>query len=177
MRNTIIALCLLLVPALGLAQDAHKTARLGTLLNAAALNGSSLTFYVGLRADCGASSVNSCDPTSTTDNSTGDYVQAYSKLRLRMDYSHANNGAITLTCTEGMTRAGADGTPSTATLASGTYTLAWSGVVTTPSLTGNTVWPIVLNTNGAPVIKCVVSHGGTPNASDTITVTGWLIAD
>ena len=160
-----------------MAQGQHRVTPLGTLLSAVALNGleATRTFYVGAKVDCGIN--NSCAPTSTTDTSTGDPILGYSALRLELNFTHNANGAITVTCTEGSTRATATGTPSSATLASGTYTLAWSGVVTTPTLTGNKIWPVVINLNMAPVVKCVVSHGGVPGATDTITVKGWLIAD
>lgn len=149
----------------------------GALLDGVALNAgaASLTFYIGKGIDCGRG--NSCDPTSATDNSTGEEVIGYTALRLEFDYTHANNGAITLTCTDGSTRADADHTITSSSLSSGTYTLDWSGVVSTASLTTDKDWSLVLNLNISPVLKCVLSHGGTPNASDLITVRGWLIAE
>jgi len=178
MRNLIIALCLL-APTTGMAQAKHRQVRkLATLLDAVALNAAaaSRTFYIGARDDCGRN--NSCDPTSATDTSKGDAVTAFDAVGLELSFDYtANAGAITLTCTEGQTRATATGRIPTATLASGTYTLAWSGVVTSPSLSADTIWRVEFNLGAAPVTKCVVSHGGTPGATDKITVTGWLIAD
>jgi hypothetical protein len=180
MRNSIIALCLLLAPALVFAEGKRVVTPLGTLLSDVAMNGAAatMTFYIGRRADCGYSGANSCSPTSTNDNSTGAEVSSYTAVGLEIDFDYtAQAGAITLTCTEGQTRATATGRIPTATLASGTYTLAWSGVVTSPSLSADTIWYVEFNLGGAPVTKCVMSHGGTPGATDTITVTGWLIAD
>lgn len=166
-----LVLLALAAPLPAAAQQQHKATSVGTLLSAASL-ASSKTFYVGRNRDCGIN--NSCSPTSTTDTSTGDPLLGFSSLRLELNYTHSSNGTVTLTCTEGSTRATATGTPSTATLASGTYTLAWSGVVVTPTLTASRIWPVVINLNLAPVLKCVVSHSAT---AGSITVKGWLIAD
>lgn len=156
---------------------ANRSLPIGALLSDVALNGAAATrtFYVGRRHDCGIN--NSCDPTSATDNSSGEAVSTFSAVRLELDYSHNNNGALTLTCTEGATRAAATGVPVTSTEASGTYTLAWSGVAVTPSLSGDKKFALVFNLRSAPVVKCVVSHGGAPDADDTITVKGWLLSD
>jgi hypothetical protein len=169
----LLTIAVLLTPCMA---GASETVPLGTLLSAVPLNGaaSTLTFYVGQNVDCGRN--NSCAPTSATDTSTGASIRDYDKLRLELSFDYtAQAGAITLTCTEGQTRATATGRMSTATLASGAYTLAWSGVVTTPSMSEDTIWPVVLNLRSTPVVKCVVSHGGTPGATDKITVTGWLV--
>ena len=171
MRTLILAL--FLFPSLA---SASRITPVGTLLDDVALNGAAATrtFYVGRKVDCGRN--NSCDPTSATATPTGDLVRDYNKLRLMLTFDYtAQAGAITLTCTEGSTRTLATGVPSTATLSSGTYTLAWSGVVVTPSMSADTKWPVVINLNATEVVKCVVSHGGTPGATDKITVVGWLL--
>jgi len=168
---TVGLLLLLALPA-----HATKVIPVGTLLDAVALNAgaASLTFYVGQKHDCGVN--NSCAPTSSTDTSKGESVIEASALRLEVAFDYtAQAGTITLTCTEGATRATATATPASATLSSGTYTLAWGGVVVTPSLSADKTWPVVINLNATPVVKCVASHGGTPGATDKITVKGWLL--
>ena len=166
-----IPFCLVLLIA-SVANAQHKNVSLGKLLDDVALNAAagSRTFYVGPRTMCDSA-------TSATATCTGDQLRGYAALRLELAFTHAANGAITLTCTEGATRATATFRPTTSTEASGTYTLAMSGVVSTASLSTSASWAIVANIRSADVIKCVASHGGTATANDKLTITGWLIAD
>ncbi len=96
-------------------------------------------------------------------------------LAIDFKYTHANNGTLTFTCTgKRATKAGEteDNTVlTTGTLSSGTFTLIASGIVVTPSLSANTVMDFVLGVKGQSKMSCLVEHGGTPNASDKITVT------
>lgn len=170
MRNLILAI-LIALPVTAAAGGQHRTETLATLLDGVSL-ASSQTFYIGRFENCGRN--NSCQPTSTTDTSKGDPLLGYTSVRLEFDYTHSSSGTITLTCTEGATRATATGTPSTATLSGGTYTLAWSGVVVTPTLEASRKFPIVINLNLAPVLRCVVTHSAS---AGTLTVKGWLIVD
>jgi len=171
LRNATI-ICALLAVALASQQAsaAEEVVSLGTLLDDVALNSSasSLTFYIGRR-------VNDSNPTSSTDSSSGDAVKEFDKVRLEVSFDYgATSVALTLTCTEGQTRATATGRIPTATYDSGTYTLEWAGVVTSPSMSADTIYPIEFRTRQAEVIKCVISSSGSPGASDKVSVSGWV---
>ena len=131
---------------------------LGTLLSGAALNGSasSLTFTVG----------------PAVGSST---LLAYSTLVLRVAYTHATNGTLTLTCTEGATAATATASLTTGTVSSGTYTLAWGGVIVTPTLAASKTFKAELGVYGSQALSCVVAHSGAATANDTVTITGFLL--
>jgi hypothetical protein len=149
---------------------AEEVVSLGTLLDGVALNSSasSMTFYVGRR-------VNDSNPTSSTDSSSGDAVKDFDKIRLEVSFDYgATSVALTLTCMDGQTRATATGRIPAATYDSGTYTLEWAGVVTSPSMSADTIYSIEFRTRQAEVIKCVLSSSGSPGASDKVTVTGWI---
>ena len=137
----------------------NETYNLGTLLDAVALNGTDLTFYVG--------------PTLSGETNV---VTRYRYLLLDFTYTYANTGTITATCTGGPTQALATATLTTCTVSSGTCNLNWGGVITTPSLTASKHWDVPLGIGGRPVIKCVMSHSGSPSASDILTVKGWLVS-
>jgi hypothetical protein len=153
--------------------DVHSTYPLGTLLDAAPLNGaaSTLTFYLGPRA-------RATDYTDSTDATTGPQLRGYKTLLLELKFDYdAQAGTITTTCTGGGTRATATSSLTTCTMSSGTCTLNFSGVAVTSSLSADKNWGFPITISPWPAIKCVVAHGGTPGAADTITVNGWLIAD
>jgi len=138
---------------------------LGTLLDNVALNGaaSTRTFTVG--PDLG-------------DSSTGlrkGEVARYAQLVLDVSYTHANNGALSFTFLCGDTVASATRKPTTATVASGNATLNIGGVVSTPSLSANSLFTFPFGKTGLPALSVVVAHGGAPSASDKITVKGWLV--
>jgi len=173
MRKLITIIALSLVPLVATAaEEVTPIGNNGVLLNAVALNAgaSSLTFYLG-------KDTKDATPTSATDTSTGNVrLRDFDYIRLEVSYDYtATELTITLTCTEGQTRATATGVIPTATYASGVYTLAVGGVITTPSMAADTIYPVVFKTRHADVIKCVVSSSGAPGATDKVTVTGWAI--
>jgi len=174
MRKLLTTLALLAIVALpaGASQDQHLTYPLGTVLSGVALNGAAATrtFYIGPNA-------RASDYTDSTDATSGPQLRGFSKLLLELKYTHNNNGAITTTCTGGGTRATATSTLTTCTVAAGTCTVNFGGVFVTSSLSADKDWTQVMGLNSEPAIKCVISHGGTPDADDTITVNAWLMAD
>lgn len=104
-------------------------------------------------------------------------VAGYDILVISTQYTHANDGALTFTCTgksAGATDASVtkvDTTMTTCSTSSGTCTLNWSGVVVTPSLTADKDFNFVLGILGEQSIKCIISHGGSPGSGDLVTVT------
>lgn len=145
-----------------LAIDASPVVRaydLGTLLNAVALNGApaTRTFTVG--------------PTLGADK-----LWSYSTLVLRLDYTWANNGTISVTCTEGATGATATSSLTVcSSVISGECFLDYAGKETTPTLTASKKVTLKLGIAGSQALSCVVTHNGTPNGSDVATVTGVLL--
>lgn len=162
MKRLLLAAVLLFSTPPTLAQAGDVKAHpLGTLLSAVALNGAAATrtFTVG--------------PALTN----GTRLYNYSILTLRVAYTWANNGTLTVTCTEGDTVATATATPTTCTVASGTCTLNYAGVFVTPSLTASKTFKIDMGLTGSQALSCVVAHGGVPNANDKVTVSGVLLGE
>lgn len=99
----------------------------------------------------------------------------YAVLFLRMEFVHANNGAITVNCkaidNSGGTR---EFKLTTCVSVNGVCNLKFAGVYTSPSLTGNEKWVIPVGILAAHDMACTVTHGGTPSSSDTIVVDGTL---
>jgi hypothetical protein len=132
---------------------------LGTLLDAKALNGAAATrtFTVGPRE-------NNID------------ILGYDEIVLEhyFDYT-ATAGTITTTCKVGRTVATAAFSPTTCTTATGTCTVNMGGVFVTASLSADTKWVVRMRIEGYAALSCVVAHGGSPGATDKITVTGYLL--
>jgi hypothetical protein len=95
-----------------------------------------------------------------------------------IDYTHANNGALTLSCLGGHT---ASSTPAytltTCTMASGACTLNDGGTFATASLSAAKHYEVRFGVRGYAEIRCVIAHGGSPNASDLVTVTAVTVAE
>jgi hypothetical protein len=155
-----VILALLAVPSLVTGQNKHRVYPLGTKLSAVSLNAApaSRTFTVG--------------PTIGNDR-----LLDYGTLVMEIAFTHTNNGAITTTCTTGLTAATATKTMTTCTVSAGDCNLQWGGVMVTPTLTTDTSWSQRLNIRGHPALSCVVSHGGTPAAGDVVTLTAYLVTD
>ena len=96
-------------------------------------------------------------------------LTSYKTMVIETSYSYAAAGAITWTCTQGPSASQAVYAMSTCTTSGGTCTLNWSGVATTPSLSADKQYGVRIDIKGYPVVKCVVSHGGTPGATDFIS--------
>ena len=158
MKHIFVGLSLLL-SAPAAAQYLPPTSRVVTALDSVALNAAStsLTF------------------TSHDDGGVGD-TNGYLEVMFWVDYTHANNGALTLTCTAGPSSSDKDYEPTTCQVASGTCTLAFGGLLVTPSLSGDKKYaagPLRIANHRA--FSCIISHGGTPDAGDIVTVKYQLI--
>jgi hypothetical protein len=144
-------------------QEVGKAAVLdiGTQLNAVALNGlaATRTFTVG--------------PKFENEN-----VLGYTEIVLEhfFDYT-ANAGTITTSCLVGRTAATATFSPTTCTTSLGVCSVNLGGTFVTASLSSDTKYSVRMRVAGYPTIKCTVTHGGTPGATDKITVTGYLLKD
>lgn len=103
-------------------------------------------------------------------------LEGYAELGLDVKFTHANNGTITFTCTgksaHPLVADQLDTTLTTCTTASGTCTLNFGGVVVTPSLSASKTYTFPLKILNQKRVKCVVAHGGSPSASDKLTVVG-----
>ena len=123
----------------------------GSTLNQAALNGTAASRTITL------------GPTVC-----GRPLESYKTLVIETNFSYAATGALTWTCLQGPTAARAIYKPTTCTTASGTCTLNNAGVMSTASLSASLAYGVRIGIQGYPVVKCVISHGGTPGATDTI---------
>jgi len=183
MKKLILFLLLALVVAIpaSASNDQHKVYVIGAVLTDVDLSGAAATrtFYVGPR-------VTATDYTDNTEATTGEQLRGFAKMAIEVQYSHNNNGVITTTCTASLTRAGTYSTPQTCKVSGGTCTLKDGWIMqsdATPStdaadaFSGDANYVQYIGLNGEPAIKCVLSHGGTPDSSDTVTVNVWLIAD
>jgi len=152
----ILAILFLFISTTASASELIKVQRyqLGTVLPSASLNGSALTFYVDRTKD----------PTK----------QGYSVLEMDVYYTHANNGALTATCTVGETQTTATVAPTTCVVTSGVCAVKFAGVMTTDSLSASKNYGLVLGIGSSPVVKCVMSHGGSAAAGDKVIVIGRL---
>jgi hypothetical protein len=102
--------------------------------------------------------------------------QGWSILILYVDYTHANNGTLTLTCTSSdKPDHSAEFTLQTCDNADGTCTLKDSGVWVTASLTASKKFSFPIGILGYRELKCSIAHGGTPSASDLVTITGYMV--
>lgn len=163
MRGIIVALILAALPSLSYGQQQGKAnvKDIGTQLNAVALNAAagSRTFTIGPRVE-------------------NEDVLGYTELVLEhyFDYT-ANAGTITTACLVGRSTTTATFSPTTCTVSSGTCTVNLAGNFVTASLGADTRYVVRMRVEGYPVIKCTVTHGGTPGATDKITVTGYLLKE
>ena len=96
-------------------------------------------------------------------------------LVLEVDFTHDQDGTLSIACTEGQSTSAADFDLTTTTCSSGTCSLHFAGTVTTNStLTADKKFAHRVGITGFKVIQCVVTHNGSPTASDKVTVTGFL---
>jgi hypothetical protein len=105
-------------------------------------------------------------------------ISGYAVMTLHISYTHANNGALTLTCTSIDNSGGTtEYTPTTCVSIAGTCNLQDAGIYVTAELTGNKNYVVPVGILGFHDMKCTLAHGGTPNASDTVTIDGWLVTE
>jgi len=157
MKKLISVACLLALPCLASAEvfgPRHQHSQKISKLSAVALNGAA-----GTR-------------TFTADVEGWDMAVFY----LFFDYT-ATAGTITLTCTVGPDTTTYTYTPQVCTLSGGTCTGADSGIFTHASMSADTRWSWRMGVRGYRYMSCVAAHGGTPAATDKITVDLVLVAE
>lgn len=137
----------------------EKTLETRTLLDSAALNGAAST--LDFTVDTNGASILSIDT----------------------QFTHANNGALTWTCT-GLSAAETTAsntrvatTLTTCSVSSGTCTLKNAGVFTTESQSADYDYNTLVGVVGQEQVTCTISHGGSPAAGDTVIVTARLCND
>lgn len=105
-------------------------------------------------------------------------IAGASLLSVDLQYTHDANGTLTLTCTgksaPDSSGAQADTTLTTCTVSSGTCTLSFAGVFTSPALTDDAAFNVLVGVAGQEQVTCTVSHGGSPTSDDRVTATGRL---
>lgn len=108
---------------------------------------------------------------------TVDDLDGFDQVTLGIQFTHANNGTLSFTCTGvsptalGVTSVST--TLTTCSVSAGNCTLNLGGVWTTATtLTADTDFNFPIGVTGEEKVTCVVAHGGTPAAGDTIIVTG-----
>lgn len=101
----------------------------------------------------------------------------WANLLLLLDYTHANNGTLTVLI-EGAADAAGAGiyTMTTGQTTDGATALSYVTGATTPSLTGDKKIAVRLDVKGHRWVRVTVTHNGTPNASDILTCSGALTA-
>jgi hypothetical protein len=105
-------------------------------------------------------------------------ASGYSVMLLHIWYTHANNGALTLTCTSIDNSGGTKSyEPTTCQVVAGTCNLQFGGVYTTPSLSADKYFAVPVGILGYHDIACTLAHGGTPGANDTARIDGWLVTN
>lgn len=161
MKKYLLAMSFLVFVLPAYAQDTggnRKVSQTVTGLDAVALNGAAATRTFVISTD------------SDQNSNTGSTANGYMAIHFWVDFTHANNGTLTLTCTVGPSSADNDYTPTTCTVASGTCTLNFGGVIVTPSLSADKKYEASMLILGNRDVSCVMAHGGTPAAGDIVTV-------
>lgn len=103
-------------------------------------------------------------------------VLGYETVVFLIDYTHANNGTLTLTCTVSDDANTTDYKPTTCEVSSGTCAVKTGGVFVTDSLSASLKYAVRMGIRGYKDLQCVIAHGGSPNASDTVTINGYVVA-
>jgi hypothetical protein len=93
-----------------------------------------------------------------------------------VEFTHANNGAITVDCTASNDKNATDYETGVCTMSGATCTLALDAQFVTATLTADTNYMFPWGILGARDFECVVSHDGTPAAGDTVRIQAQLIA-
>lgn len=101
----------------------------------------------------------------------------WNHLLLQLDYTHANNGTLTILL-EGVGEAVGTNvyTMTTGQTTDGATVLNYVTGATTPTLSGNKKLEVLLDVKGRRWVRVTVTHNGTPNASDILTCSGALVA-
>ena len=105
-------------------------------------------------------------------------VGGWSNVGVWVDFTHANNGTLTLACTAGPEYKDAGGRVSTdtgytlqgCTWALGICTQSDTSTFVTASLTGDKKYYISVPVLGADTVTCSITHGGVPTSSDLVTI-------
>lgn len=100
----------------------------------------------------------------------------YATLVMFVDFTHDNDGTLTLTCTVSDDGA-AQFDPTTCSTSGGTCTLNFGGVFVTSSLSADKKYAVRMGIRGFRKGQCVLAHGGSAGSSDKATVTSYLISE
>ena len=159
MKKLVLILSLLTFPTLGKAQTTAELCHLqagGYIFKNVALNGatSTRTFKFG-------------------DTACNRKVSSYEFAVFEFDFTYSSkSGNIVLTCTTGKDLKNADKTPQIC-VGSGTCTAMDAGIFS-KAVTANKKWAVRMGIRGYASWICVVSHDGSPTASELITMNGYL---
>ena len=100
-------------------------------------------------------------------------------LRLDVQFTHNNNGALTVTCTGLSARAADNSTVnqvdtqrSVCSFSGAACTLALSTTWATASLSADTDYTFSIDVSADEELNCVIAHGGSADADDKVTITG-----
>ena len=108
-------------------------------------------------------------------------LAGYATIQFWMNFDYtAKAGTVTTTCTGGPTAVDNDYTLTVCdpVAATGTCVVVSSGIMTSEgSLSADTKWDTRLGVRGVDNVSCVVSHDGTPGATDLISVKYIKIAE
>lgn len=162
MKKALLALLILFLPLTAEAattKGKHTTQYPKTVLSSVAMNGAAATRTFTLSRNV---------------------LAGYGRILFWVDFDYATAaGAISLTCTAGPADADRDYqyTICNGTEVGGTCTTNFAGVFTTVSLSADTKWLWVMDTMGVHALSCVAAHGGTPTASELITIKYTLVAE
>lgn len=161
MRRLLLTLAVLIASSAGHAKpEKHLATGLTTCLDDVALNGAASTRTFTWP----------CAPAGHQD------ALGYATLVMFVDFTHDNDGTLTLTCTVSDDGA-AQFDPTTCSTSGGTCTLNFGGVFVTSSLTADKKYAVRMGIRGYRKGECVLAHGGSAGASDKATVTSYLIAE
>lgn len=144
--------------------------------NASAGPNESLGYHEGVGLD--AVALNGAPATRTFEIDTRRYVYGTVTFWISFDYT-ANAGIISLICTGGPNDDDNDYTLTVCDSASteGECTAKTSGIFRSAgSLSADTKWDARMGIKGAKSLSCVGSHGGSPGATDKLTVK-YIVAE
>lgn len=107
-------------------------------------------------------------------------TSGYKWLNVKISFTKANNGTLTLLCdsvTSDTVATNTHYTRTTCATAAGACTLSWDVGATTPTLTASKDFSVLVKVEGHAYTECSITHNGAPAAGDTVSVTGELIAE
>lgn len=164
MKTLIIALSLcLLIPSSAEAQKSSRWCRLGAVgdggkvIDSKPMDGAAgtRTFTFGTK-------------------SCGDKTSSYSYLVIEMEFTHATNGNMILTCTNGQTTGTADKSPQVCGSITAGVCVAEDAAIVKKGVTGDKNWSFRIGIKGYRAWSCIASHDGGPAAGDILTTYAYV---